>query len=178
MSRGTAFADASRSRCTDRVGVRVDHRQSGSVSVWQADRELSGTGAVGGLQRTAATAGTHHQTRQLAVALLAGGSGASYGTQRPGMAQQVFPPGHAARKENREGRHGPEAGGSPVLDVAQGMELRAVGKVRFARGTTRKSRWCAVDHRVIDWVSRSPFAGEFEVVIMIAGVTEEMHGSD
>ena len=178
VSRGAALADAPRSGCTDRVVLCVDHRPSRTVSVWQADRELSGTGAVGGLQRTAASAGTHHQTRQLSVALLAGGSGASYGTQRPGMAQQVFPPGHAARKENREGRHGPEAGGSHVLDVAQGMELRAVEKVRFARGTTRTSRWCEVDHRVIDWVSRSPFAGEFEVVIMIAGVTEEMHGSD
>ena len=33
-------------------------------------------------------------------------------------------------------------------------------------------------HRVIDWGCRSPFAGEFEVVIMIAVATEEMHGSD
>ena len=29
----------------------LDHRPSRTVSVWQADRELSGTGAVGGLQR-------------------------------------------------------------------------------------------------------------------------------
>jgi hypothetical protein len=34
------------------------------------------------------------------------------------------------------------------------------------------------NHRVIDWVSRSPFAEEFESVIMIAVVIEEMHGSD
>jgi len=121
-----------------------------------------------------------HITKQgnFAIALPAGGSGTGDGTQRPGMAQQVFPPSDATRKENREGRHGPEAGGSSVLDVAQGMGLRAVEKIRFARGTTRKSRWCVVEHRVIDWVSRSPFAGEFEVVIMIAGATEEMHGSD
>ncbi|MDT7814199.1 MAG: hypothetical protein QOJ42_4115, partial [Acidobacteriaceae bacterium] len=33
-------------------------------------------------------------------------------------------------------------------------------------------------HRVIDWVSRSLWTGEFEVVIMIEVVTEEMHGSD
>jgi hypothetical protein len=46
------------------------------------------------------------------------------------------------------------------------MELRAVEKVRFARGTTRKSPWCEVKH-VIDWVSRSLLTGEFEVVIMI-----------
>ena len=159
MSRSAATADASWSGCIDRTGVRLDHRQGGAVSVRQADRELSGTGAVGGLQRTAASAGTHHETRQLAVALSAGGGGASHGTQRPGMAQQVLSPGHAARAKDRKGRHGPQTGCSSVLDVAQGMGLRAVEKVRFARGTTRTSRWCAVDHRVIDWVSRSPSRG-------------------
>ena len=147
--------------------ARFDHRQGGTVSVWQADRELSGTGAVGGLQWQSTTAGAYHQTRQLAVALLAGGGGAGDGTQRPEMAQPVFPPGDAPGTEDRQGRHGPQTSGSHVLDVAQGMELRAVGKVRFARGTTRKSRWCEVKHRVTDWVSRSLLAGEFEVVIMI-----------
>jgi hypothetical protein len=39
------------------------------------------------------------------------------------------------------------------------MGLRAVKKVRFARGTTWKSLWCEVKHRVIDWVSRSPSLG-------------------
>ena len=38
-------------------------------------------------------------------------------------------------------------------------DYAAVEKVRFARGTTRKSRWCAVEHRVIDWVSRSSSRG-------------------
>jgi hypothetical protein len=57
------------------------------------------------------------------------------------------------------------------------MGLRAVEKVRFVRGKARKSRWCEVEHRVIDWVSRS-LHGEFEVIIMIERVTEEMHGSD
>jgi hypothetical protein len=61
--------------------------------------------------------------------------------------------------EDRQGRHGAETGGSHVLDVAQGMELRAVEKIRFARGRARKSRWCDVEHRVIDWVSRSPSRG-------------------
>jgi len=101
-----------------------------------------------------------------------------HGAQHPGMAQQVFPPGDAAGTEDRQGRHSAETRRSSVLDVAQGMGLRAVEKVRFARGTTRTSRWCAVEHREIDWVSRSPSPGEFEVVIMIEGVTEEMHGSD
>ena len=48
-----------------------------------------------------------------------------------------------------------KTGGSFVLDDAPGMGLRAGEKVRFARGTARKSPWCAVEHRVIDWASRS-----------------------
>ena len=34
-------------------------------------------------------------------------------------------------------------------------DYRAVNKVRFARGKPGTSRWCEVEHRVIDWVSRS-----------------------
>ena len=52
-----------------------------------------------------------------------------------------------------------KTGGSFVLDDAQGMGLRAVEKVRFARGKARIRRWCAVEHREIDWVSRSPSRG-------------------
>ena len=57
------------------------------------------------------------------------------------------------------------------------MGLSAVGRVRFARGAARKSPWCAVEHRAIEWASRSSDE-EFELVIMIAVATEEMHGSD
>ena len=42
-----------------------------------------------------------------------------------------------------------------VLDDAPRMGLRADEKVRFARRTARKSRWCAAEHRVIDWASCS-----------------------
>src|SRR5580698_6260569 len=94
------------------------------------------------------------------------------------MAQQVFPPGHATRKEDRQGGDGAALGDCSVLDVAQGVGLRASEKVRFERGPARTRPWCAVQHRVIDSAARSPFAGEFEVVMMIAGATEEMHGSD
>ena len=87
VSRGAALEDASRSGFADGVGLRADHRESGSVSVWQADRELSGTGAVGGVERESATAGTYHETRQLSVTFPAGGSGASDGAQPPGMAE-------------------------------------------------------------------------------------------
>jgi transposase len=62
-------------------------RESGSVSVWQADRQLSGVGAVGGLQWESATAGPYHETRQLSVAFLVSGSGPSHSTQPPRMAQ-------------------------------------------------------------------------------------------
>jgi transposase len=96
-----------RGRFSDRAGVRANRRRGGAVPVRKADCELSGTGAVGGIQRGPATAGAHHQTGQLAVALLAGGSGPSHGAQRPGVAPQVFPPGPAAGTEDCQGRHGP-----------------------------------------------------------------------
>ena len=57
--------------------------------------------------------------------------------------------------ENGQGRHGSPTRSSSVLDDAPGMGLSAVEQVRFARGTARTSRWCAVEHRVIDWASRS-----------------------
>src|SRR6202162_5216214 len=94
------------------------------------------------------------------------------------MAQQVFSLSHAARTEDRQGGDGAETRHSFVLDVAQGMGLRAGEKVRFARGTARKSPWCAVEHRVIDCGVPLLFTEEFELGIMIANATEEMHGSD
>jgi predicted PurR-regulated permease PerM len=54
-------------------------------------------------------------------------------------------------------------GDEPVLSPAQRFYQRM---------------WCEAKHRVIDWASRSSYAEEFEVVIMIEGVTEEMHGSN
>jgi hypothetical protein len=65
---------------THGVGLRADPGKSGSVSVWQADRELSETGAAGGVEREPTTAGTHHETRERAAAFPVGGSGASFGT--------------------------------------------------------------------------------------------------
>ena len=121
----------------------------------QADRELSGTGAVGRFEREPATTRTYHETRELSAAFPVGGSGASDDAQPPGMAQSLCPPDDAAGTENRQGRHGEEAGGSLVLDDAQGMGFRNVNKVRFARGKARTRRWCEVEHRVIEWVSRS-----------------------
>src|SRR6516165_11558415 len=39
-----------------------------------------------------------------------------------------------------------------------GMGLSAVDQVRFARRTARKSPWCAVEHRDIEWASCSSSA--------------------
>jgi len=103
---GTAFDDPSRSGCTDRTGLRADHRRNGTVSVWQADRGLSRPGAVGKIQRESAAPGAHHQTGEFDRAFLAGGSGASHGTQSAGMAQQVYPPDDAARTKDRQSCHG------------------------------------------------------------------------
>ena len=77
----------------------------------------------------------------------------------PEWRSKYFHMAHAARTEDRQGCDGAETGGSAVLDDAQGMELRADEKVQFARGKARKSRWCEVKHREIDWVSRSPSRG-------------------
>jgi len=100
-------------------------------------------------------AGTHYQARQLDPAILAGGSSPGYGAQPAGMAQQVHPSDDAAGTEDRQGSDGTETRGWFVLDDAQGMGLRAGEKVRFARGTARTSRWCAVEHQEIDWASCS-----------------------
>jgi len=150
MSGGTTPPDPSRSRTADGTGFCADHRESGSVPMWQANRELSGIGAAGGLERESTTAGPYHQTRQHSVALLVSGSGPGDGAQRSRMAEQVPPSDDAPGTKDRQGRDGAQTGGSDVLDDAQGMELRAVEKVRFARGTTRTRRWCEVEHRVID----------------------------
>jgi len=144
----------------------------------QADRRLLGVSALRGLECESAATGAYHQTVEFDVALLAGGSGSGHSSQPSGMAQQVFSSDDAPGAEDRQGCDGAATCYSFVLDVAQGMGLRASEKVRFARGQARNRRWCAVKHRVTDWAARSSFSEEFEVVIMIAVQTEEMHGSD
>ena len=85
------------------------------------------------------------------------------------MAPQICALNDAAWAQDRQGRDGAATGDSVVLDVARGARLRATEKVRFARRTARTSRWCSVEHRVIDWASCSSLGTEeFEVVIMIA----------
>jgi hypothetical protein len=46
-------------------------------------------------------------------------------------------------------------------------------------GTARVTPWWAIDHRVVDWASRShPSGGSSNLVIMIEVAIEEMVGSD
>jgi hypothetical protein len=67
--------------------------------------------------------------------------------------------------------------GSHVLDVEQGMRLSAVLEVRLARGTARDGQWCEINHRPVDWASRS-LTREFEHVIMVDVPIGEMVGSN
>src|ERR1039458_1348050 len=120
---GAAAEDTSRSRCFDRTGLRADHRQSRALWLGQAGGELSRSGAAGRFQWEPATAGAHHQTGEFDVALPAGGSGAGHSAQRARVEQPVLPPGDATRTEDCQGRNGPQAGGSFVLDDAPGMGL-------------------------------------------------------
>src|SRR4030095_3037858 len=178
MSGGAALDDASWGGRTDGTSLRADHRKGRAIPVWETDCLLSGTGAPGGLEWRTEAAGAYHEARQCSAALLVSGSGASYGTHDSAMAQYVLPPGDAPGTEDRQSSAGTETGGSSVLDDAPGMELRAGTKVRFARGNARKSPWCAREHREIDWGIPLLLNEEFEVVILIAVATEEMHGSD
>ncbi len=165
---GAAADDTPRCRSAHRTDLCADHRRSQPLSVRQAGGELSRTGAAGRLQRESPQTGTHHQARQFHAALFAGRSGAGDSAQPATVAQQISSPDDATGTENRQGRDGAETSRSSVLDDAPRMGLSAVEQVRFARGTARKSRWCAVEHRVIDWASRSSSRKEeFEVVIMI-----------
>jgi hypothetical protein len=97
-------------------------------SVWEADCELSRTGAAGKVQWKSETAGSHHQTGEFDGAFFAGGGGAGHSAQSSRVAQEVRPPHDATRTQDRQGSDGAETGRCSLLDVAQGMELRAVRK--------------------------------------------------
>src|SRR4030088_2203977 len=57
------------------------------------------------------------------------------------------------------------------------MRLSTDFAVRFARGRAWIRPWCEVNHRPLDWASRS-LSREFEVVIMVERAIGEMVGSD
>src|SRR6185369_14435360 len=135
---GATTDDASGCGCADRTGFRSDYRRYGTLSVREASGELSGIGAAGKVQRESATAGPHHQTRKFAVALPAGGSGPSHGAEPARMAQPAW--------------------GLICTGCGVSNEITS-RRVRFARRTARNRRWCAIEHREIDWASCSPSRG-------------------
>jgi hypothetical protein len=136
-ARGAAADDSSWRGTNDGTGFRADHRNLGTVSLRQADRQLCGSRSVRRLQRWPATAGTHQQARQHSAALLAGGSSASGRALGSGLATSVSPPGDASRPSHCQSGYGTQARRSVVLDVAQWPGVFAVSRVRFARGAAR-----------------------------------------
>src|SRR6185503_16057105 len=129
--------------------------------------ELFRVSAIREVQWKPQTHRPHHQTRKLHTAFPSSRSCAGDSTQRARVAQKILSPDATTWAKHCQSRDGTTAGGSLVLDVASRMELRAVAEVRFARGRARKSLWCAVEHRDIDWASCS-LHRESELVIMIA----------
>jgi hypothetical protein len=85
----------------------------------------------------------------------AGGGGAGDGARRPSMAQQYV---HLAMRRGRKIAKDAMAR-RLAIQMYWMMGKRADEKVRFARGTARISPWCAVEHREIDWASRSSTRG-------------------
>ena len=57
------------------------------------------------------------------------------------------------------------------------MCVFTVVRVRFARGTARYRTWRALERRANEWASRS-LQREFERVILVEVLIEEMFGSD
>src|SRR5437899_11055099 len=76
---GAATDDPSWGGAVDGAGVRTGHRNARTLWLRQADRQLCGAGAVGGVQLGTATAGPHQQTGQLSAAFSAGGSSSGDG---------------------------------------------------------------------------------------------------
>jgi hypothetical protein len=98
-------------------------------------RQVCRSGAVGRIQRRSATDGRHQQTGQLTASLPAGGSGASHGAQPAPVAQLVLPHRYAARAQDREGGHGAQTRGSPVLEWSQGWDYEQWQKLGSQAGT-------------------------------------------
>ena len=96
-----AVDDASGSGRTDGPGLRADHRRRGAVSVREASGELCWSSSDRRVQRRSTKVRTYQHARQQPIAFLHGRSGAGNGTERSGMAEQVFSSRHAPRTEDR-----------------------------------------------------------------------------
>jgi len=94
------------------------------------------------------------------------------------MAPSILPPDDAAGTEDRQGGDGATTIGMSVLDAAPKNGIISSGPSSVRTRGSRKSPWCAVNHRDNEWATPLLFSEEFELVIMmIAIATEEMHGS-
>src|SRR5215469_4985583 len=82
-----ALDDASRGGGTDGISLRADHGKGRTISVRQTSGVLFGIGALGGVERRTASAGTYHQAGQFSAALLISGSGPGYQPYASRMAQ-------------------------------------------------------------------------------------------
>jgi hypothetical protein len=129
--------------------LRADHWNLGTLSTWQADRQLRGMipseDSSAGKQRLG-----HQQAGQFLTALLAGGSGPS-STVQPRVETSVHSAGDASAQEHRQGSDGAQAGGPVVLDLRNGREYSPSLGVRFVRETARNRTWCEVELRPYDW---------------------------
>src|SRR5215469_16859907 len=83
------------------AGLCPDHRYSGPVSLRPADRQLSGTDSLRGVQRRSLATGTHYQARQCADAVLAGGGGTDSSALRAEVATALLSSGAASRTCDR-----------------------------------------------------------------------------
>src|SRR5439155_13959991 len=146
VPRSAATDDSSRCRPTHRAGLCADHWESRAVSGWEADCELSRTGAAGKVQRKSETAGSHHQTREFMVRFLLVEAAQVTVRSLPEWRRKYV------QLMMRRGR-----GDWPLLSTGCGARdgITSSQKVRFARGPARNRRWCAVEHRVIEWAARS-----------------------
>jgi hypothetical protein len=87
---GATTDEPSWSGCSDSIGIRVGHRTAGTFSLRQADRELCGAGAMGGIQRVSATTGPHQQARQFSAALFVSGGAQVTVRINPDWRRQFF----------------------------------------------------------------------------------------
>src|SRR5438034_10320662 len=65
VPRSAATDDSSRCRPTHRAGLCADHWESRAISAWEADWELSRTGAARKVHQKSKTARSKHQTEDI-----------------------------------------------------------------------------------------------------------------
>jgi len=111
------------------AGLRVGDWNARTFWLRQADCQLRGGGALGGVKRRPTTTRPHQQTRQRSIVLPAGRSRAGDGAQRSAMAQPVLSPGHAAWAQDRQGGDGAEVGNQLYWMWRRGWDYEEMQKL-------------------------------------------------